>query len=56
MEIALTAADGYRLGATTFGCGERALLVMPATGVPQSYYAKFAAYLAERGFSVLTFD
>ena len=29
---------------------------MPATGVPQSYYAKFAAYLAERGFSVLTFD
>lgn len=56
MEIALTAADGYRLGARTFGCGERALLVMPATGVPQSYYAKFAAYLAERGFSVLTFD
>ncbi len=29
---------------------------MPATGVPQSYYAKFAAYLAERGFAVLTFD
>ena len=37
MEIALTAADGYRLGATTFGCGERALLVMPATGVPQAF-------------------
>lgn len=44
MEITLTAADGYRPGATTFGSGERALLVMPATGVPQSYY------------SVLTFD
>jgi predicted alpha/beta hydrolase len=29
---------------------------MPATGVPQSYYARFAAYLAERGFTVLTFD
>jgi len=29
---------------------------MPATGVPQAYYAKFAAYLAERGFKVLTFD
>jgi predicted alpha/beta hydrolase len=24
--------------------------------VPQTYYAKFAAYLAERGFKVLTFD
>lgn len=56
LEVTLTAADGYRLGATTFGTGERAVLVMPATGVPQSYYAKFAAYLAERGFNVLTFD
>jgi predicted alpha/beta hydrolase len=56
MEITLTAADGYALGAATFGSGSRAVLVMPATGVPQAYYAKFAAYLGERGFSVLTFD
>ena len=56
MEVTLTAADGYPLGATVFGSGGRAVLVMPATGVPQSYYAKFAAYLAERGFTVLTFD
>ena len=28
----------------------------PATGVPQQYYGRFAAYLAERGFTVLTFD
>ena len=56
MEITLTARDGHALGATTFGDGERAALILPATGVPQSYYAKFAAYLAERGFSVLTFD
>ena len=56
MEITLTAADGYAIGAATFGSGARAVLVMPATGVPQSYYAKFASYLAERGFSVLTFD
>ena len=55
MEIALTASDGYAIGAATFGAG-KPLLIMPATGVPQSYYAKFAAYLAERGFSVLTFD
>jgi predicted alpha/beta hydrolase len=60
MEIALTASDGYALGAATFGEGRShthgSVLVMPATGVPQSYYAKFAMYLAERGFSVLTFD
>lgn len=54
--MTLTAADGYRLGATLFEGGERAVLVMPASGVPQSYYAKFATYLASRGFTVLTFD
>ena len=56
MEVTLTAADGYPLGATRYGSGSQAVLVMPATGVPQSYYAKFAAYLAERGFTALTFD
>jgi predicted alpha/beta hydrolase len=57
MEVTLTAADGYRLGATRFGDGaKKAVMVMPATGVPQGYYAKFAAYLAGRGFMVLTFD
>jgi predicted alpha/beta hydrolase len=55
VEITLTASDGYRLGATLIGSG-RPVLIMPATGVPQSYYAKFAAYLAGRGFSALTFD
>ena len=56
MEITLTASDGYRIGAATYGSGGKRVLIMPATGVPQSYYARFAAYLAERGFSVLTFD
>lgn len=56
MEVALVAADAYRLGATLYGSGERAVLIMPATGVRQSYYARFATYLAERGFTVLTFD
>ena len=56
VEITLRAADGHALGATLFGSSGKPVLVMPATGVPQSYYAKFAAYLAERGFSVLTFD
>lgn len=56
MEITLKADDGTALGAAVRGNGERAVLIMPATGVPQSYYAKYAAYLAERGFTVLTFD
>src|SRR5258708_14596928 len=55
----LQARDGYRLGATLFrpasGNG-RALQINAAAGVKQEYYGKFAAYLAERGFTVLTFD
>jgi predicted alpha/beta hydrolase len=57
VEITLTAADGYRLAATLYGePSEKAVLVLPATGVPQGYYAKFAAWLAQRGFQALTFD
>ena len=55
----LIAADGYKLGATLFRPGTangRAVMIMAATGVPQEYYGKFAAFLAEHGFTVLTFD
>lgn len=58
-ELRVRAQDGYELGATLFepaAPARRAVLVMPATGVPQTYYGKFAAFLAERGFPVLTFD
>jgi predicted alpha/beta hydrolase len=55
--MTLTAKDGYRLSATLHGeRAECAVLVLPATGVPQGYYSKFAAWLATRGFQVLTFD
>jgi predicted alpha/beta hydrolase len=57
MEITLTASDGYRLSATLYGeAAATPVLILPATGVPQGYYAKFAAWLAQRGFQVLTFD
>jgi len=56
-EKSITAADGYALGATVYGeRAKRAVLVMAASGVPQGYYARFATYLAARGFRVLTFD
>src|SRR5438552_10682384 len=57
--VEIQARDGHRLGATLFrpaaGNG-RALQINAAAGVKQEYYGKYAAYLAERGFTVLTFD
>src|SRR3989442_13126867 len=55
----IQARDGHRLGATLFrpaSSNGRALQINAAAGVKQEYYGKFAAYLAERGFTVLTFD
>lgn len=57
--VELDAADGYRLGATLFrpeGASRQAVQIHAAAGVKQEYYAPFAAYLAGRGFTVLTFD
>jgi predicted alpha/beta hydrolase len=55
--VEITAQDGYRLSATLYGeRSAKAVLILPATGVPQGYYAKFAAWLAQQGFRVLTFD
>ena len=58
-EIRLSARDGYALAATLFEPATpngRAAMVCAAAGVPRGYYAKYAAYLAERGFAALTFD
>lgn len=56
--IRVSAVDGYALGARRFG-GELAgpyVVIAGATAVRQAYYARFAAWLALRGFTVLTFD
>jgi predicted alpha/beta hydrolase len=61
-EIEIKADDGYALAATVYGpeggAGKDAPLtvIASATGVPQSYYGRFATYLAEQGCPVLTFD
>ena len=60
-ESALTvpAKDGYPLGATLhlpLGATAGLVLVSAATGAPARYYAAFAAALAERGLSALTYD
>jgi len=57
--IEIETSDRVRLGATLYrsrGTTTRAVAIQAATGVKQTYYADFAAYLAERGFSALTYD
>lgn len=59
-ELALAAADGYRLAASVaLPDGEaprRVVLVAPATGVRRRLYRPFAEFLAARGAVVLTWD
>ena len=53
------ARDGFRLGGCLYRPARpngRAVLVNGAVGVRQQYYAAFAAFLEERGFTVLTYD
>ncbi|MCY1079108.1 alpha/beta hydrolase family protein [Archangium lansingense] len=57
--MTLLASDGYSLTAMRFGAGSALrghIVVAGATGVPQTYYARFAGYAASRGFTTLTFD
>jgi predicted alpha/beta hydrolase len=60
-DVTITAADGYPLAATLFAPEAEdtrhvSILIGAAMGVERGFYAKFAAYLAEQGFHVLTLD
>lgn len=55
----LQAADGFSLTTYRFrppGQAQARLVVAGATGVPQGFYRRFAAFAASRGFDVLTLD
>ncbi|MCJ8056710.1 alpha/beta fold hydrolase [Shinella curvata] len=58
--VTLSAGDGVQLlgdlweGSNSFGHGR--VIINPATGVAARYYHRYARFLAERGFSVLTYD
>jgi len=57
--VTFPARDGMTLGGTLFrpsSANGAAVVIHAASGVRQEYYGKFAAYLAERGFTALTFD
>ena len=61
-ELTINAQDGYVLGATLYEPEpyERthnvSVQINSATGTPRGYYDRFALYLAESGFRVLTYD
>lgn len=55
----VVAADGFQLSASSFGDARTAhagVLIAPAMGVEQHYYAAFARWLAGQGYFVVTFD
>ena len=54
----VSALDGYPLAGQRFATRQiqARIVVAGATGVPQGFYRRFAAYAAERGFEVITFD
>ncbi len=58
-EQRITTADGYALSAQLYTPAQAALggvLIVPAMGVPQSYYRAFAEWLSGLGYTVLSFD
>lgn len=62
--VSIPAMDGYPLAATLFvpdaagnGGGNGVIVqINGATGVLRGYYARYARYLCEKGFHVLTYD
>src|SRR3990167_4055302 len=58
-ESEIECADGTRLRASEWGPAHSngcVVQINSALAVPRRYYSKFAHYLAEQGFSVLTYD
>ncbi len=58
-DTSIAARDGYALAATVFtpaAAPRRAVLINSATAVPRKIYRGFAAYLAEQGCAVVTYD
>ncbi len=57
--VCIRADDGFELSGTLYGepaSARAAVLIVPAMGVPQGYYAEFARWLSARGRLVLSFD
>src|SRR4029453_6170664 len=61
-ELRLPAEDGYELAATVWeqaaasAVGKPLVVIAPGAAVQGRFYGRFAAFLAEHGATVLTFD
>ena len=59
VELTLTTADGYQIGATRYpaqGVARAHLVMAGATGVPQGFYRRFAQFASSQGYAVMTLD
>jgi predicted alpha/beta hydrolase len=57
--IELTSVNGVRIAARVFAATQApkaTVLIAAAMGVKQDYYADFAAWLADQGYTAMTFD
>ena len=55
-DVNIPAVDGYPLAGTLFRGGSQLIIVSSATATPRRFYASFAQFLAENGYTVLTYD
>jgi predicted alpha/beta hydrolase len=58
-QVSISTRDGHTLSGTLYepaAAANKAVLVVCAMGVPQSYYRAFCEWLVEQGCVVLTFD
>jgi predicted alpha/beta hydrolase len=59
IDLTVPASDGFKLAATVFEPAQgngRLVLVNSAMAVKRGFYRKYATYLAEKGFTVITYD
>lgn len=54
----IVAADGYKLAASFFDAGntDTVVLINSATAVPRRFYRRFASYIQQHGWHVVTYD
>ncbi|MEO8608494.1 MAG: alpha/beta fold hydrolase [Chloroflexota bacterium] len=58
-DLTIPASDGFELAATLFEPAQdngRLVLINSAMAVKRGYYRKYAAFLAEHGFTTITYD
>ncbi len=59
-EVIIPARDGYLLAGTVFqpdsNLTQTVIVINAATAVPQRFYKHFATYLAEQGYTAVTYD